>query len=425
MILILCMVTMSLQVTAQRSMDLQQFYQKAVENHPMGLQFQDMEKINNLNREIISTTRLPGFSLSGHSTYQSDVIQIPIEFPGFDIPGPSQDQYRISLDVQQNIYDAGISKRREALQQASHQAELQQTRVQIYKVLDLVNRHFFQHFLLEENMRVVELKIEELMQRFQVVSSRVGHGTLPVNIKWNLEAELIRAEQAKDELQIALRSNLMILQILLGEDLADVTLVMPENIIVSVAQPERPELKLFALQKQQHFLSAELTSTQNLPRLSGFAQAGYGKPGLNLLSDSFDFYYIIGLRLSWNLWDWQQTSRQKQVHLLRADMIDAQQVNFEQSISITLVSVMTTIQQLESALLKDQQIIELQEKIMERASNQLENGVITSAEYLTNLNELSGARISLSTRRIHLMQAISEYNIIQGNAPLNNFNHDE
>ena len=38
-----------------------------------------------------------------------------------------------------------------------------------------------------------------------------------------------------------------------------------------------------------------------MPRIGAFVQGGYGRPGLNMLEDSFEPYYVAGVRLSWNL----------------------------------------------------------------------------------------------------------------------------
>ena len=46
-----------------------------------------------------------------------------------------------------------------------------------------------------------------------------------------------------------------------------------------------------------------------LPNVSGFAQAGYGKPGYNPFSEDFSDYYMIGIRFRWNIYDWDVTKQ--------------------------------------------------------------------------------------------------------------------
>jgi outer membrane protein TolC len=399
----------------QNNITLQECYEKAMENHPAGLQWAELEKINNLNKDIIASSWLPQSVFNAQATYQSDVIDIGIDLPGFDFPSPTRDQYRMSVEVQQMIYDGGTAKHRQKLRDAQHLAELKEVEVQLYQVLEQVNRHFFRYFILEENLKVLDLTREEINKRIHSVRSAVENGALLPSAQWTLEAELLRLEQKRDELLAMVVSNLEILEILTGEDLADKKPALPVEIHNAEGPLNRPELKLFELQKESLFASSRLTSTARMPRVSTFAQAGYGRPGLNMLSEDFDFFYLAGIRLSWNIWDWDKTHNEKQIQQVKAEIIHAQQEVFEQKISIALTLVKSLISQLEKTIEKDMQIIALREKILESAGSQLQNGVITSTEYLQQVNALAQAKIEAQSNQVRLIQARAEYNVITGN----------
>ncbi len=414
--LIFLMITLSPLVQAQQVITLQECIEKSMQNHPTGMQKEKLQQVNELNREVISSGWLPQLGMNALASYQSDVTQIDITLPGMDIPSPSQDQYRMTLEAQQMIYDGGTSKGRQALRESTHAAELQEVEVQIYQLPEQVNRHFFQHFILQENLDILNLNMEEIRQRISNVSSAITHGALLPSSQWVLEAEVLRLEQAQQDLLLSIESNRQILEILVGENLSDRQLELPAGLQLNTNQGiNRPELKLFALQKEKLFSAAQLTSTTNRPRLGGFVQAGYGKPGLNMLSDDFDFFYMAGIRLSWNIWDWQKSSNERQIHHLKASMIDARQQAFEQNITIASHPITTRLSQLEEALKKDQEIIALHQKIVDSSASQLENGVINSTEYLHQLNALAKAKIEHHTHQIRWIQTIAEYNIITGN----------
>ncbi|MFN2395826.1 MAG: TolC family protein [Bacteroidales bacterium] len=400
---------------AQNTITLQECYEKAMEHHPAGLQKAELETINNLNKDIIATSWLPQSVFNAQATYQSDVIDIGQELPGFDFPSPTRDQYRMSLELQQMIYDGGTAKHRQKLREAQHLAELNEIEVQLYQVLEQVNRHFFRYFILEENLKVLDLTREEINQRIHSVRSAVENGALLPSAQWTLEAELLRLEQKRNELLTTADANLEILGILTGEDLADKKPALPVKIFNAEGPLNRPELKLFELQKESLFAASGLTSTARMPRISTFAQAGYGRPGLNMLSEDFDFFYLAGIRLSWNIWDWDKTNNEKQIQQVKAEIIHAQEKVFEQKISIALTSVTSLILQIEKNIEKDMQIIALREKILESAGSQLQNGVITSTEYLQQVNSLAQAKIEARSNQVRLIQARAEYNIITGN----------
>lgn len=76
--------------------------------------------------------------------------------------------------------------------------------------------------------------------------------------------------------------------------------------------PESPERSLFTQINRPELRALDAKSewieTQNkqvtaglMPRIGAFVQGGYGRPGLNMLEDSFEPYYVAGVRLSWNL----------------------------------------------------------------------------------------------------------------------------
>src|SRR5687768_9871783 len=67
---------------------LNQAYQLAQENYPMVKQKKLVEQTANLNIDNLSAGFLPQFSLSGQSTYQSDVTKIEVPIAGFKIEAP-------------------------------------------------------------------------------------------------------------------------------------------------------------------------------------------------------------------------------------------------------------------------------------------------------------------------------------------------
>jgi outer membrane protein TolC len=403
-------------LASQETLSLQECFEKTLQNHPSGLQKEHLEKVNQLNQAVISTARLPQLGLNGMATYQSDVTQIDIAIPGMDFPGPSHDQYRMTLEARQLIYDGGTAKYRQALRESTHAADIQEIEVQLYQLLEQVNRHYFQQFILEENLNILDLNLSEINQRISTISSAIANGILLPSSKWVLEAEILKLEQARTDLLLTIKSNREILEILTGESLENKILNLPSGLQINNKKGvNRPELKLFALQKKKVSSASQLTSTANMPKVSSFVQAGYGKPGLNMLSDQFNFYYMAGISLSWNLWDWQKNHKERQVQHINADMISTRQQVFEQNISIAGNTIITRISQLEEAMKKDEQIIQLHEMIVESAGSQLQNGVINSTEYLHQLNALAKARIEHQTHKIRWIQAIAEYNILTGN----------
>ena len=57
------------------------------------------------------------------------------------------------------------------------------------------------------------------------------------------------------------------------------------------------------IEKQKAFIGrqSDLEDAVARPKISAFAQAGYGRPGLNFLDNGFEPFLQVGVRGQWNL----------------------------------------------------------------------------------------------------------------------------
>jgi hypothetical protein len=72
------------------------------------------------------------------------------------------------------------------------------------------------------------------------------------------------------------------------------------------------------------------------------------------------------------------------------------------------------IDKYEEMLQKDAEIIALREMVLEATTSQLQHGVITSSEYITELNNLYEAKIDEQLHKIHLSLSKANYKVIKG-----------
>jgi len=79
-----------------------------------------------------------------------------------------------------------------------------------------------------------------------------------------------------------------------------------------------------------------------------------------------------------------------------------------------LAKVRGQISAIEEQIVLDNQVVELRRKVAEEKKNELQQGVITSTEYITELNALSKSQLNLNLHQIQLLQAKNEYKSIKG-----------
>ncbi|HEY0609720.1 MAG TPA: TolC family protein, partial [Chitinophaga sp.] len=159
---------------------------------------------------------------------------------------------------------------------------------------------------------------------------------------------------------------------------------------------------------------AKLTATRPMPRVSAFVQGGYGRPGLNMLNNDFATFYMGGIRLSWTLWNWRYHRKEQDILRLQQKNIDHQSEAFTLNTRAQLAQQHTDINRLVQTLEKDDDILELRTSVKESSAVQLDNGVITVHDYITDLNAVMQARIDQSTHQVQLALARINYQLIQG-----------
>ena len=372
-------------------------------------------KIANYNQENFKTNFLPQTNLNGQASWQSDVTKVPINIPNLKIPTPSSDTYKLTLDVNQLIFDAGSTKLQEELEKINLDLNRQGVDVEIYKLRDRVSQIFFGILLLKENEEALKVTRGDIESRENKIESQVNHGAMLASNLTVLQVEVLKIEQALAELKYSQESLIQSLVELTGINMTTVSVfLLPENNIDGATDVKRPELKLFDLQKDRLTGMDKLTETKTKPRLLGFGTLGYGRPGLNMLSNDFKGYAMLGAKVSWNVWNWNQTNNERQVFGVQKNIIETQKESFNQNLKITLQSNRSEINKYQSLIETDNRIIQLRNDITLSSSSQLDNGVITSSEYLTEVNAELQARLNLKTHQIKLSQARINYLITLG-----------
>lgn len=401
---------------AQESITLEQCQAWARENHPVLKQLDLYQQILALKNENNVTSYLPQVNLNGQATYQSDVTKIGISIPNMAIPTVDKDQYKVYLDLKQTIWDGGLSKAKELINQAENAGNLQQTEVELYQVKEKANQFFFTSFLIQENLKILQKKTETLSERQKMLESAVNNGMVLSSELDQLLAEKIKTDQLVTELNSNKETVLYALSIITGKATGQLTnLILPEQIFDADKPIMRPELDLFSKQNELLDANSEILKKQRNPKLFGFGQAGYGKPGLNMLNNKFDSYYLVGVGFNWNVLDWKTTCRQQQMIKLQQDIVQYKQEAFIRNIDLATDQQNKQISQISNLLESDAKLIEVRERITKTSASKLENGTITTADYIQDLNAEITARLTLETHKIQLKEARVKLENIKGN----------
>jgi len=410
--------TVSAVLNAQESISLFECHSQAIENAPRLADREHIQQIGQLRTDQAQTNWYPSLDLNGKMSYQSDVVTVTLANPSVPVAFPEvpHDQYGMNLDVRQNIYDGGKTKQVKELEAAKTAADLQQLEVDLYGLKARVNLYYFAILELQANGQNLNIHMESLEARQAALQIAIDNGTV-LEVDMNvLDVEVLKIRQAVLEVDSRKVALIGALNVLCGTSLeSGVVLILPDMDGYSAEEINRPEFKLFDLKDASLEAGKELTGRKRMPVLYAYGQTGYGKPGYNMLSESWDFYYMLGAGIKWNIWDWNATGHEKQVIEKQQMILKNQKTTFTRELSSQLVQEEAKIEQHRKSMALEEQVLELQGEISENAAARLSNGTITATDYVMELNKESLARNKLATHRIRLTQSITNYLTIQGN----------
>lgn len=399
---------------AQQTLSLENCYDLVNKNYPIAKQTELLQQKSAFEIDALNKGKLPKIDLNAQATYQSDVTGFPIKLP--NVVPLNKDQYRATLDVNQLIYNGGLIDMNSKFKEAQTKTQQQQVEVNLYQIKTKINQLYFSVLMLQERNELLVAKQELLNSKIKEVKSGVKNGAILPASEKVLEAENLKIKQQLTEIQFDKKRLLENLSSLTFSTIDEnTTLVQPIISNDFSAEINRPELKLYDLQNEQIDVSKELISKNNLPKINAFGQAGYGNPGLNMLDNSFQTFYMVGLKANWNVFDWNKSQKDKQALSVSEDIISTEKETFLLNNKLQLQEMENEIHKTEAILNTDLEIITLREDVVKSSDSQLKNGVITSSEYLVEFTNLYEAKTNQKLHQIQLALAKANYQTIKGN----------
>lgn len=397
--------------SAQLTLDACQ--RQAQANYPQVRQYGLIEKSREYDLSNAGKGYLPQFSLSGKATYQSDITKLPVEIPGIDVKTAPKDQYQVMLEVQQTIWDGGDIHARKRMTHAASDVEMGKQEVDMYALNDRINQLFFGILLLDEQLKQNQLLLDELARTHQQVSNYIANGIASQSDLDAVSVEQLNTKQRRIELETSRHAYLNMLSAFIGKGVsAEAILSKPvleeEASSVESGMNNRPELRWFDAQGEQLRVQESTLNTRLMPRFGLFVQGAYGNPGLNMLRDEFNTYYIAGVRMSWNFGSLYTLKNDRR----RIDNI-RQQIETSRDVFLFNTRLQATQQDASVVSMRrqmkdDDEIIRLRENIRRAAEAKVENGTLTVTDMLREITNESMAKQTKALHEIQLLMNIQQ-----------------
>ncbi|RPH68487.1 TolC family protein [bacterium] len=385
-------------------------------NSPVVRQKDISDQLLNNRLKNLGTKWYPSVGLNAQALYNSETVEFADLLEGVpaSIPSLPLDQYKVWAEINQQIYDGGMVKAMKEIEKAVYQADEFQTESELLALRLQVSQIYFSLLQTQNNSEIIGSSLKLLSTRKDIVSAAVRSGAILEENLLAMEAEEIVILQKLSELRFLKSQLFRTLKILTDSVIPENTLLSSPKIPDADQNGMRPELKWFAQQKTKLQINEKLIKAGDLPRLYAFSQLAWGRPGYNMVSRDFHTFYTLGAGLKWNFINYGDSKRQKRILELQRDLVDVKQNNFDDQLQIQLQSELTNIEKYDSLMKLDEKILSLRQAISVSGLSRLNNGVITSADYLDDMNAELLATLQLESHKILRKQAEYNYLMLQG-----------
>lgn len=410
-------------INAQKILTLKECYDRAASSTAIAGEKNGYTDISRLKDANLVRGWLPTLDANGSLIYNSSVIDMSSVLGSLPVPGIANlikplpnEQYKITIDINQVIWDGGAIKGARALEKADLGINEKQTETDLYKLRGQINSYYFNLLLLGRQKELLNNYLEIIKKRIATMQSAINNGLIIRSDADVLTSEKIKIEQQLTENEIRRSSLLKVLSEITGAEIDPATeLILPAASGKLTNDLIRPELQLFDLRKEQLEAGMQVIESKRMPKAFGFATLGYGNPpGSNFFKNEFAPYYVVGAGIKWNIFDWNKAKNEKQVIIIQQSLIDKRKTDLTDNLIRQLELKNAEITSLNALIESDNELIALRKRITASASSQYENGTITATDYLNELNSERQALLNYEIHKINLSMARIEYLNISG-----------
>ena len=367
---------------------------------------------SDLRLRNIAAARRPVIAANGQAQYQSAVPAVAVSVPGVTIPAPSKDTYDAHVDAQKSMVDFTIAPK-QAVERAQLAESQAQVRATVFGRRQEVSDAFFTAAILQQRIAELGVAMTNLESRLRETVVRFREGAALPSDTASIAATLLQRRQDLYQAQGDRAAAIARLSELAGRAISDSALAVIPDLAEPVARAlagldqlrARPEYEQFSATRERLALQNQIQVAQEKPRVSAFGRVGYGRPGLNPLSTTFDPYWLAGVQVQWSPWNWGTTNRDREVLEIQREIVATNEAAFTQSLHRGIQQSLASIARLDSILALDDRVIALRERIDTETRAKLREGVVTAAESVDRDSDVLSARLARIQHRVQLAQA--------------------
>ena len=392
---------------------LEECQSAAEKNYPLIRQYELIAKTTDLTVSNIGKNWLPQISATAQATYQSDVASFPNQMQGLyqqiglDMKGLKKDQYRVGVDIQQTLYDGGMTSSQKDIAREQGNVQAAQTEVNLYQVRKRVNEMYFSLLLLNDQI-TLNKDLQALLEgNEKKLTSMVKNGIAAESDLKNVKAERLNVVQQHTNLESQKRMLQTMLSTFCG---MEVTHPQKPSVTELSNNNNRPELHLFDAQLRLANAQERAIDAALMPKLGVFAQGFYGYPGFNMFEDMMSHKWslngLIGMRMTWNIGALYTRKNDKTKLQIQRDMTENSREVFLFNNRLEQIQQNEDVMRYKKLMEDDEEIINLRSAVRKAAESKLSHGIIDVNDLVREINQENSAKVQQSIHEIEMLKQI-------------------
>ncbi len=362
---------------------------------------------------------------------------------GSDNPFAVPNQFDLGLTLTQTLYSASAFA---AVRGAERLREINQRGVDRREqvLIDEVREAYYQAVLAQEQARVTRQSVERTKRTVEEATRAVEQGTAPkfdrlsaeVQLA-NLETELTDVENQaelavnalKNELGLPVDTPLRLVDALDPPGVPEFVATIDIDTATDEALRHRPDLDQADLAVELREIDRSITRGQLLPTVSAFASANYtgsvpddrtvtlSDPDNPFAFDTeersfFDTSYWdpavnVGISLTWNIFDGNQTRRQVQQRTIAVEQAKVEREQAFEGVKLEVEQALRSLRAAQQRLETQERNVEQAELNYEYARQRLDEGVARPIEEREASQQLDQARLNRLQAAFDYVNALS------------------
>ena len=293
-------------------------------------------EISGLNQKKARMKKLFSIDLGGSYFFKSQQMEISfpdstpapgVVIPGMNILAGAKHNYDLKLSLVQPIFTGGILSNHVKLETINQLREKYNTDSREIQVAGMIKASYFTCRLLESKNESLSLLIKTLKLHHKRLDNLYREELVKKSDLLETQIKISETEMKQEELNQLLQEEKINFTRLCSFPVEDMVENYDESIgtlpeSLSFFEDNHPGLKIIDQNIRMLCLQKKITAGDYLPRVQGFAELHYGRPGIDFFKNEWSLYFQGGINVNFRIFDWDQLKIEKKTADMAIQKLD-------------------------------------------------------------------------------------------------------